>query len=135
MEVIDRLPRTCAECHHTAVTNRSRFLIKRFADPESELASSPVLIDSPTGRNTIPLGIVSDTTRHVERRQRRVVEGDRPGEIIGAKVDVTQHRALLYAVFQRPSVENPSCRRLRNQFLTGKISCPRLRTWKRRVNP
>src|ERR1700677_5170928 len=76
MEVVDSFPRARTECDHASVANRSRLLIKWFADPESEFTGSAGLVYSPASRNAIPVGITGDAALHTERRQRCAVEGD-----------------------------------------------------------
>src|SRR5882762_744503 len=53
MEVADRLPRARAECHHATAAHGSRLLIKWFANPESELASSAIFVYSSSSENTV----------------------------------------------------------------------------------
>jgi hypothetical protein len=93
VEIVDLLPRGRPERHHATVAYRSGLLIKWFADPKSELASPAVLVDSPPGRNAIPLGIAADAALHAERRQRCVVERNGFAQVVRAEVDVSEHTA------------------------------------------
>src|ERR1700678_756919 len=100
-----------AERDHAAIARCGRLVIKWLPNPKGEFADAVVLVDSPSGRDAIPIGVARDATFHAERRQRRGVERDGSLQIIGPKIDVTQHglHSPANRCRVRPGYPKPSC--------------------------